>query len=281
MPQSKAPTADQLAHALQVRVAGKAGASGNLSGQVQWLGDDTLWFQPDQHFLALTRYQVVAAPWITGASVSFEFMTGEEVDQGPPELEVDENYVVIDSRPAPAHCGLASGTYLVDMALLINADSVHPVDDTDDGSVEYVAFLSRAQGLLAPRFLARTRRAGQTDDPVLRFTLTPEEVLESVCVVLQAYDGLLRRAKSEPEICFDPVDAAYFHGMCTVALPQSDDSYSRRALPLIFLVALALVLRRSKGRPSKTEVTTCGDKREWTALLAPNRCGPSSRRKRG
>lgn len=205
-------------------------------------GERVLFFQPTSELEATHTYLAkVFAPELSGVGYrDFRFETGLRVDSGPPTFTVDEGSVTLVTREAPPECDAPPGSLAVGL-------SFDPADDDSDlSAVEHYGFLTHAEGLSAPRLLARWRSGGQSAS--LDFLLSAEETSAPVCVTLRAVDGVGNVAEDEPEICFDPIQGSFFRPLCSVAAGPGAGAPRGAAAGLCFLVWSALALRAMRRR---------------------------------
>lgn len=215
-----------------------------IAGQLQAVGDHVVAFVPDELLAPNTEYSIAFREPGSGAVREAPFATGAETDQARPELFFGDVSVDVRSGEASS-CGDEPGAFVVDLRF-------PPVafDDKDLGALQYFLYLTRAEGLEAPRLLQRVRRQGSLDLLRFAFVLSPEEASGPVCVALRVVDAVGKVAAEQPELCFDPFVEAHFQSLCSARGPLG----SRRAwaggavLPFsaaaAFLVALTLAVRR-------------------------------------
>jgi hypothetical protein len=199
----------------------------------------TLVLVPDALLLPETDYYVsIARPGFDRASrVELQFTTDAEPDREPPRLAADASALRLTVEPAPPECEVEPGSLRV--RLLVPRVR----DDSDEQSVELLAFLSRARGLRAPVLRARARNP-ESGDVLLGFVLDPDQASEPVCVVLRAVDGTGKRSEAEPELCFDPREGSHFVPLCSAQPRAVRADGAARTL----VTSCALLLLRSRAR---------------------------------
>jgi hypothetical protein len=208
------------------------GASPVVTGRVEVLGDD-LFFVPDQPFDQQTQYAGQASG--LGGVLPISFCTGNRVDDGPPRLGPSIRY---DSVEVGSNCELPEGGYR------IGVYTEPATDDGPGGSIEYLLFLTRAEGLEAPVLVDRVRNfsAGEI---TLRLFLPRGRAATPVCLRVGALDGVGNLVMSDAEGCFDPVSKVTFQGCAVSTLGAS-------LRPRGVLLGLALVLLAVSARARRS-----------------------------
>ncbi|MDQ3036069.1 MAG: hypothetical protein M3Y87_26950 [Myxococcota bacterium] len=205
----------------------------DVPGTVQVI-DDRLFFLADGGLEPGTAY-VGRASGVDRA-LDFRFCTGELPDMEPPRLGG-----FLDAEPAEttAACVLPEGGRLIGLRW------EQASDDGPPGSIEYLLYLTRANGVEEPILRDRLRNYA-SPEVTLNLRLDAEEAAEPVCVRMYAIDGVGTLSEGSPEQCFDPLTSAAFQPLCTVSAPGS----GRAALGAVGLVCAALALfaiRRRAG----------------------------------
>ncbi len=222
---------------LRVRECGACGggcaSATPVPGTIQVLGDD-LFFLPAGDLAPNTQYQGSVSG--RDGSIPFSFCTGSRYDYGPPSFS-DE--VRIGSEPVGPSCDLPDGGYRAGVF-------VQPAsDDGPGGSIEYLLFLTRADGIDAPVLVDRVRNFA-SGEITLRLFIAPERTNSLACVRVAVIDGVGNVTMGAHEHCFDPISKLAFQG-CSVGA-----GLRARTPPGVTLLALALVaslaLRRRRPR---------------------------------
>lgn len=209
------------------------GTTTPVAGHAEVLGDE-LFFVPDLPLVAGGQYE----GRVTGrdGSIAFRFCASRWSDSGPPRFD---GVVRVTSEPVEPSCDLPDGGYRAGVF-------VRPAtDDGPGGSIEYLLFLTRAEGLTAPVLVDRVRNFA-SDEITLRAFITEDQASSFVCVRAAVVDGVGHVAMDPEEHCFDPIAKLAFQG-CSVSAPGG------RGAPLTLLalsaaLVLALVLRRRRAR---------------------------------
>lgn len=197
-----------------------------VEGTVEVHGD-RLYFLPASPLADATAYAGLANGAET--SLTFGFCTGSRTDDAPPTLGGL-------SRPSSTRvgtqCGLPDGGYRLGLSF------PPATDDGPPGSIEYLLYLSRAEGLEAPRIVSREYNYAASQI-TLGVLLTPAEVRSPICLTLAAVDGVGRVTVSPDPQCFDAITRTTFAGEACHASP------GRRDAPMaIAFLLLALGIRR-------------------------------------
>jgi hypothetical protein len=179
-----------------------------VPGEVEVHGD-RLVFVPEVALADGTRYVGVALGSET--ALSFEFCTGRSLDAGPPRL---------GGLPRPSstrvgpQCGLPEGGYRL-------AVSFPPAaDDGPPGSIEYLLYLSRGEGVEAPRVVARSYNY-PAREITLGVLLSGEATRAPICLTLAAVDGVGNAAVDPVPQCFDALTRTTFAGEACRAVPAA------------------------------------------------------------
>lgn len=181
--------------------------------------------RPNELLEPMTKYRVVVGI-DTLPKRELTFVTSDLVDTQPPQFNFGQDRV---TRFSSIECG-DEGRRRVTL------EFDRATDDGDQGSIEYLLYLTRASGLDAPRLMARQYLALGSES--MSFALEPEQLATPVCVVVDAVDGVGNHAEGIDEFCFDPLQGSFFEP-CSVA---------RRSRPwhagfLAWLLAASLALR--------------------------------------
>ena len=209
-----------------------------VPGAGQLVGDD-LYFVPDELLDPDTEYAIVAESFELEPILS-DFHTGLTVDTRPPSIfSIDPPTT---ERVGPA-CGRGEG-YRVD--LVVRGVS----DDGPPSSVELLVYLARQEGLESPELVLRARGTGNDEIP-LGFVLTDDRANDPACVVIHAVDGVGRVDDSQEPVCFEPIQGAFFNGICSAAYLGGGSPGAGGTL-MWSLLAVAVVARRRRARSSST-----------------------------
>jgi len=205
-----------------------------VPGEGQLVGDD-VFFIPDELLEPGRQYAVVAESFELEPIV-IDFRAGGSVDLRPP---------VIGSVSSPTteavdeSCGRGSG-YRVDLVVR---------DVQDDGpasSVELLVYLARQEGLEAPELVLRARGTGTAELP-LGFVLTDERANDPACVVVHAVDGVGRIDDRMEPVCFEPIQGAFFEGLCAANRIAGAPTGDRASSIGLIAFVLLLVARRRRA----------------------------------
>jgi hypothetical protein len=204
----------------------------DVPGTVQVIGD-RLFFLPDGGFEPEQTYVGRA----TGVDdvLDFRFCTGLSPDLEPPRLGA-----FLDAEPAEttALCVLPEGGRLVGLRW------EQARDDGPAGSIEYLLYLTRANGVDAPELRDRLRNYA-SPEVTLNLRLDADEASEPVCVRMYALDGVGNVSESSPEHCFDPITSAAFQPLCSVEAPTHGSTLVFWVFSLFGGLALARIWRNS------------------------------------
>lgn len=203
-----------------------------VEGDIQVVGD-SLFFVPTEPLRPSAMYTGTA----TGIDtvLDFDFRTGAGRDTEPP---VGVNVEPPSTASVPVSCSAPEGGYRVDVRFMPSSDDGSP------GSIEYLLYLTRANGLGAPELRARVRNF--FSDPsagtvTMAFVLTPDEAVSPACFEVHTVDGVGNVTRSEPT-CFEPVQGNFFAPICSAGPRGADTNAAPFALPLLF----ALFARRRR-----------------------------------
>lgn len=204
-----------------------------VPGEGQLVGDD-VYFIPDELLDPGQQYAVVAESFELEPIV-IDFRTGGSVDMRPPTIGSVSSP---STESVDETCGRGAG-YRVDLVVR---------DVRDDGpasSVELLVYLARQEGLEAPELVLRARGTG-TEELPLGFVLTDERANDPACVVVHAVDGVGKVDDSMEPVCFEPIQGAFFEGLCAANRVAGAPTSGRAgSVGLIAFALLLLVRRRS------------------------------------
>jgi MYXO-CTERM domain-containing protein len=203
-----------------------------VPGLVQTQGD-VLVFLADGGLEPDTQYRGRA----TGVDdiLTFDFCTGDETSAG---LDLP---VIGDFGP-PTSAAVAPNTLscLPDGGYRIAVFFDRATYAGPRGSIEYLLFQTRGQGIDEPRLVDRIRNfAG--DRITMTFLLGPSEVRTPVCYQVVVLDGLGHATLPQGDGCIDPLARVSFQGACAASPGGSSPG---GAAALLTILALALVRRR-------------------------------------
>jgi hypothetical protein len=206
-----------------------------VEGTVQVLGD-RLFFLPAGGLAPGTRYVGVATG--VDGEITFEFCSGTRLDVRAPTTPR-----LIAIEPAETRPLCPEGGSKVDVRI------APAEDDGPAGSIEYLLYLTRGRGIVAPELRDRYRNFS-TDEVTLHLILAAEEASEPVCVQVFATDGVGRISEPTTERCVDPLTSAAFQPLCAVVPGVRQGVLPRwLVLGLAALAGLAaLRLRRAARR---------------------------------
>lgn len=188
-----------------------------VAGSVQRY-EDTVIFVPTELLEPSTFYEGTALG--VTSDLAFSFFTGNRADTGPPVLGPIEPVTTAQ---------------LEDGGLRVEVAFAPAVDDGPPGSIEYLLYLSRAEGLAAPELRA-TARSFVTELITMAFVLEPGEVLGPMCIVVHAVDGVGNVDDDGEPQCFEPIMGSFFESCSASGSPA--------ALWPTLLVLIALRRRR-------------------------------------
>ena len=200
-----------------------------IPGQAQVVGDE-VFFLPDEPLDPRRRYAIVAEDLDVVTPLMADFETGSSVDVGPPRLG---SVGAPSTERVGETCGAGDG-YRVD--LLVNG----VFDDGPASSVELLVYLARQDDLEAPELVLRSRGTSNSEIP-LGFVLTDDRSTKPACVVIHAVDGVGNVDDDMQPVCFEPIQGAFFNGLC--AATGAPGSTKGGSVWLV-LLALGLVGRR-------------------------------------
>ncbi len=112
--------------------------------------------------------------------------------------------------------------------------------DGPRGSIEYLLYQTRGEGVDEPRLVDRIRNF-PGDRITMTFLLTPAEARTPVCYQIVVLDGLGRATLPQGDACIDPLAQVSFQGACTASPGRSSGG---AAAALVAGLALLLVRRR-------------------------------------
>lgn len=205
-----------------------------VSGSVEVFGDD-LFFSPSAPLEARTQYGGVVRG--VEATLSISFCTGTSVDTAAPVFGRD---IRVSSEEVGPGCDLPEGGFRVG----VFADAA--MDDGPGGSLEYLLFLTRADGLSAPVLVDRVRHFS-TEEITMRLFLDGAQAASPVCVRLGVVDGVGNVTMSEVEECFDPIAQIAFQG-CAVDAPGRSGRAPLTTLVVALGLACSIAARRRRAR---------------------------------
>lgn len=203
-----------------------------VSGHAEVLGDD-LFFVPDAPLEPRTQYEGEARGLESG--LDLRFCTGSSADSGAPSF--GSQSVTWSSEQVGPGCELPDGGFRVGIF------TQSATDDGPGGSLEYLLYLTRAEGIDAPVLVDRVRNfaAGEI---TLRLFLDGERAASPVCVRLAVVDGVGNVTTSDAEVCFDPVSEITFQGCAA----RPGHARSSSAVALVVALGVLLVARRVRRR---------------------------------
>lgn len=223
------------------------GAERQVPGQLQRLGPHVVAFLPDELLSPNIQYRMAYRDLSGGGETrTVLFRTGRDVDRQRPQVFFGDANVEVRTGDAE-RCGGEPGSFVVELRVPPTA-----IDDRDLGGLEYYLYLTRAEGLQAPRNLQRLRRQGAVASLRFSFELTAREASGPVCTVVRVVDSVGNVADEQPELCFDPFLEAHFQPLCGVARPgdvaRSGGSWGGPlAWATAFLLALGWITRRRRA----------------------------------
>ena len=200
-----------------------------VPGLVQTQGDSLL-FLPDGGLSTQTAY-VGRAIGVDG-ELDFAFCTGSSRDTQAPTA-------VVLAEPTSAAVG--SLPCLPEGGYRIGAFFQPATDDGPPGSIEYLLFQTRGEGIDAPVLVDRVRNF-QTDggNITMSFLLPGAGAVTPICLQVVTIDGAGHAAVPDGDRCFDPVGRVTFQGCAAGARPSGS------AVAASLGVLAALALRRRK-----------------------------------
>lgn len=209
-----------------------------VPGRVQVLGEEDLFFQPDQEWEPEQAYMGIARG--VDGDLPFSFCTGTTPDTAPPVLGRLQE--VTSTQVAP-RCDAPDGGYRIAAFFPTANDFGGP-----PASIEYLLFQTRGAGIEEPVLRSRIRNFA-TMTHTMAFVLPPSEAGDVICVRVAAVDGRgnFGWSETDPEIdCINPVQGNYFYALCSASAAP----LARGGLGLggITALGLALLLRRARRR---------------------------------
>lgn len=200
-----------------------------VPGLVQTQGDFLL-FLPDGGLSPSTQY----AGHATGVDAELEFTfcsSGAGRDTMPPTAAI---------MGEPSSVEVGSVTCLPDGGYRVQVYFPPATDDGPPGSIEYLLFQTRGDGIDAPVLVDRYRNF-QTDRITMSFLLSHEGARTPICLQVVTIDGNGHATVPEGDRCFDPVGHVTFQGCA--AIPGGRAS---AMIGLVGIAALALARRRRR-----------------------------------
>lgn len=213
-----------------------------VAGRLELAGDDTLYFVPSALLPPNTAFTGTASG---GAfPFDFRFTTSGATDGAPPILPNPNGSsdLAVDSSAIADGCAPA-GSRRIRVTFPSVIESGAP-----STSVEYSLYVTRGEGLDAPRLVSRVRDFGAPVTTV-GFVLEPPLADRPVCVVAVAQDGADRRAAWAEPVCFDPANGFGFVPLCAAApWRRSTPSPLSAGLASAMILRLAIRARRNRRR---------------------------------
>jgi uncharacterized protein (TIGR03382 family) len=221
---------------VRLEACGDCGASCALGEGVPVAGvvevhGDRLYFSPSGGLGPATRY--VGRALGSETVLDFELCTGRSIDVEPPNLPGLRR--PSSTRVGP-QCGLPEGGY----RLAVTFDRA--TDDGPPGSIEYLLYLSRGEGVEAPRVVARAFNYSASEI-TMGVLLTNEEVRVPICLTLAAVDGVGHATVDDTAQCFDAITRTTFAGEACAATPARGGT----AGLTLGALSVALLARRRRG----------------------------------
>ena len=170
-----------------------------VPGLVQTQGD-VLVFQPDGGLLSPSTQYVGRALGADG-QLDFRFCTGSGRDTQP---------------PSAAGIGTPTSTHVSGLSCLADGYriAVYFTPSTDDGppgSIEYLLFETRGEGIDAPVLVDRVRNFS-AERITMSFLLASAGAATPVCLQVVTVDGAGHASVPEGDRCFDPIGRTTFQG---------------------------------------------------------------------
>lgn len=210
---------------------------GRVAGNVQVFGD-RLFFVPARRLAPLRAY-VGIAHGLDG-DLEIRFCTGSLEDtQAPSAPEL----IAASPDASGAACEAFAGGRRIGLRLRSSRD------DGPGGSIEYLLYLTRGNGIGAPQLRDRFRNLSP-DEVVLRLLLTEDEAVEPVCVRIFAVDGVGNLSPPTPEHCIDPMTSAAFQPLCALGAARAGARHAGAAgmVAALVLAGPLLVAARRRAR---------------------------------
>ncbi|MDW8245623.1 MAG: hypothetical protein RMJ84_03510 [Sandaracinaceae bacterium] len=201
-----------------------------VEGNVQRL-QDFLFFVPSQPLEHNTLYSGQADG--KEDSLRFRFCTGSSEDRLAPQFTAQS--VRIRSEEVGPSCDLPEGGFRVGVFV------PEATDDGPLGSIEYLLFLTRADGLEAPRLVDRVRHFG-SDEITMRLLIDGAMASKLICIQVGVVDGAGHLTMGEREFCFDPLSKVRFYG-CALTRAKSSP-----ILLITFCLGLAPIIWKRARR---------------------------------
>lgn len=206
-----------------------------IPGLVQTQGD-VLVFLPDGGLEPNTQYRGRA----TGVDdfLPFDFCTGTE-------SAADLAMPVIGAFGAPTSTPVAPNVLscLPDGGYRIAVFFGPATYDGPRGSIEYLLYQTRGQGIDEPRLVDRIRNF-PGDRITMTFLLGPGEARTPVCYQVVVVDGLGHATLPEGDACIDPLARVSFQGACAASPGAGSAGSSGGAAAILAMVALVFARRR-------------------------------------
>ncbi len=202
-----------------------------VPGEGQVVGDD-VYLIPDEPLEPNRQYAVVAESFEFEPLI-IDFRTGDSVDRRAPTIGSVSSPT---TESVDETCGRGAG-YRVDLVVR---------DVRDDGpasSVELLVYLARQEGLESPELVLRARGTGADELP-LGFVLTDDRASDPACVVVHAVDGVGKIDDSMEPVCFEPIQGAFFEGLCAANRVAGAPTRGRAGSVGLVAFAILLVVRR-------------------------------------
>ena len=183
------------------------GAGVPVAGEVQVLQDD-LYFLPNQPLTSRTQY-IGRVDGLEG-SIPISFCTGFNADRSAPVIT---STLDADSVSVGDSCELENGGFRIGVYMDV------ATDDGPSGSLEYLLFMTRGEGVTSPVLVDRVRNfsAGEI---TMRVFLARELAATPICLRAAVMDGVGRVTFQADDTCFDPVTKVTFQG-CSVSQARS------------------------------------------------------------
>ncbi len=188
-----------------------------VAGRVSVAGD-RLFFEPIERLRANQIY----AGFFRGAEQDLDivFTTGALEDTQAPQM---------GTVLPPSSTDIEESCENPDGGVRIAVRFEPAVDDSSEGSLEYLLYQTRGEGITAPILQSRLRHFA-SDELVMAFVIPPDQALETACVVVRVVDGVGLADESEA-VCFEPLQGPYFEPLCSAAPVRGGASWL--GLPLL------------------------------------------------
>lgn len=209
-----------------------------VPGRIHRLGEELV-FQPDGGWEANATYAGVARG--RDGDLPFQFCTGSAEDDAPPSFGAIDD---VSSMEVDPRCDAPEGGYRIAVRFDPASDPGGP-----PGSVEYLLYQTRGEGIHGPVVRARSENFSTTGQITMAFVLPPDEATSTICVRVAAVDGVGNVTLSQqPDgglVCVEPVQGNFFEPLCAVRAPGAGRG-ATLALAGLGVVTL-LVVRRRRG----------------------------------